>query len=102
MLKNVPPPPPKKLLRQVNLNDGDSLGRTSIHLAASNGCVEALNWLAAQPDVDVNVMDRCGRRTCSATRNSLRNPSATHGRRCGRRSQSDLLRNRNVTEGRRT
>ena len=70
MLKNVPPPPPKKLLRQVNLNDGDSLGRTSIHLAASNGCVEALNWLAAQPDVDVNVMDRCGRRS---QRSSLRN-----------------------------
>ena len=44
----------------VDLNVGDNLGRTAIHLAASNGCIEALNWLASQADVDVNVMDRYG------------------------------------------
>jgi hypothetical protein len=43
---------------QVNLNVGDYDARTALHLAASNGCLEATSWLLQQESVDKSPVDR--------------------------------------------
>ena len=40
----------------LDLNKGNHMLRTPMHVAASHGCIEALSWLVAQPSVDVNAV----------------------------------------------
>jgi len=42
----------------VDLNAGDYDARTALHLAASNGCLEATSWLLQQDSVDKSPVDR--------------------------------------------
>lgn len=42
----------------VDMNTGDYDQRTALHLAASNGHLEACSWLISQAQVDINPVDR--------------------------------------------
>ncbi|KAK3251424.1 hypothetical protein CYMTET_39234 [Cymbomonas tetramitiformis] len=44
----------------VDMNSSDYDNRTAMHLAASNGCVEALSWMLQRDGIEVNPVDRLG------------------------------------------
>ncbi|KAK3266381.1 hypothetical protein CYMTET_24987 [Cymbomonas tetramitiformis] len=44
----------------ADLNSADYDKRTAMHLAASNGCIEALSWMLQKDGIDTNPVDRLG------------------------------------------
>ena len=60
----------------VSPNVADYDARTALHLAASNGNIEAIEYLLAQPSVDVNAEDRYGMTALSVRRRRRRRRAA--------------------------